>query len=80
MKRKYYVLFNCDEYKAYSSMKLIGVFTEKELRRVIRKKIKEKEFEFYGNITEILNEKDLKYIFDTLEYGYFQEISINGVL
>lgn len=80
MKRKYYALFDCDDHKDYSSMRLLGVFTEKKLRQTIRKKVISGEFEFTGNIIEILNEEDLEYIFNSLRYGFVQELKINEEL
>ena len=42
-----YLLFSCDEWKSYNSMRIRGVFTnERELRKVLIKLFEEGEFEF----------------------------------
>ena len=37
MKRKYYALFHCDEWKTYSSMRFIGVVSESRLKWALNK-------------------------------------------
>lgn len=77
MKRDYYVLSSCDEWKSYSSMKLVGVFTLKELKKVVKRKVKEGYFEFgRRNIMEIDN-MDGSEIDSMITYGSITRINLN---
>lgn len=76
--RKHYILFSCDAWKSYASHKLIGVFTLKELIRIIKRKTKKGDFKFDG-INEI-GSKTIREIDIALEFGYVEEIQINECL
>lgn len=79
MKRKYYALFSCNEWKERASMDLIGVFTENKIRQIIRKKIKKNDFEYGADIKEIQT-GDIDHIDTLLKYGFIQELNINEEL
>lgn len=76
MKREYYVLFSCDEWKSTSSMEFIGVFCEGKLRKILKKKIKKNEFELELDI-EQLDKGDIYTIDNCLTYGYIKKIYLN---
>lgn len=76
MKRQYYVLFTCDEWKSYASMSLVGVFTLTKLRKVVKRRIKKGDFEYGRDIKEI-DEIDGNEIDKLLTYGFIQSIELN---
>lgn len=79
MKRKYYALFNCDEWKSTSSMSFVGVFNFKKLINLIKKRVRNGDYEFDNEIKEI-ETMEWDEIETLLEYGHIQEVSINEVL
>jgi hypothetical protein len=74
-KRKYYVLLKCNEWKEYSSMRIVGVFTWKGLIKVIKKRVKAGDFEF-DNIKKI-DQMIVNEIDNFLKYGHIIEVEIN---
>lgn len=74
-KRKYYVLLKCNEWKEYSSMRIVGVFTWKGFIRVIRKKVKAGEFGF--DDIEKIDQMSITQINTFLKYGHIIEVKIN---
>lgn len=79
MKRQHYALFSCDVWKSNSTMKFMGVFTKPRLLRIIRREIKDNNFE-YGCPLSTLEEEDVRSLNDMLTYGYIEEITINEEL
>lgn len=79
-KRKHYALFSCDSWKSFDSMSFIGVFTFNALKKVIKRKIKNDDFEIgLVNVNEIDN-MEVQEINSRLMYGYIEEITINEEL
>lgn len=74
--RDYYVLFSCDEWKSYSSMKLIGIFNKNELVKVIKRRIKKRELHFNRDIKEI-SKMSVEEIKVALEFGYIESLKLN---
>lgn len=77
--REYYILFNCDEWKGYSSMRLVGVFNRTQLIKILKRRIKKGEYEFGRDIKEIDN-LSIQEIDASLVYGYIQETRLNEIL
>ncbi|QUH21822.1 hypothetical protein [Alkaliphilus sp. B6464] len=77
--RQYYALFTCNEWKEFSSMRLVGMFSRTELIKIIKKRVKENEFGFCRDIKEI-NEMPIRDIEVSLEYGHIIELKINEIL
>jgi hypothetical protein len=76
--KEYYVLFSSDAWKSHSSMRLKGVFTKPNLLKVIKKNIKNKNFEFdSGKKIENMEIKDIN---DALTYAYIETVKINEEL
>ncbi len=79
MKRKYYELFSCDEWKSHASMSLVGVFNFTKLKRIIKDRVKKDKFEFGRDIKEI-DKMTWHEIEVALAYGYIQELELNEVV
>ena len=47
--RGYYALFSCDDWKSHSSFVLIGVFNQTELKKQVRKRVKNETFNIIVN-------------------------------
>ena len=79
-KQTLYVLFSCDAHKSYSSMSLIGVFDEKNVRGVIRDRLNNDD-DFELGIEDItddkFNEMSIDDIGNLLDYGFVQTVSLN---
>lgn len=76
---KYYILFNCDEWKMHDSMKIVGVFDLSMLIDTLKTRINSKEYEFEGD-TEDIDTMSIREINTSLRYGDIQEVEINEVL
>lgn len=77
MKREYFVLFTCDEWKGYSSMRLVGVFNLTKLRKVVKKMIKSDDFSCDGydiKDIDVLGGSDIN---NMITYGFIQPIGLN---
>lgn len=74
----HYVLFNCNEWKNFSSMKLVGVFTRPKLDEYLKKEISEGNMEIGRN--ELINSLSIQELNTSLKYGYVEEITINEVI
>lgn len=79
MKRKYYALFSCDEWKSYSSEGFRGIFTLRELKKQVRKELRNKTFEYDGSIRDI-TDISVKEIHDNVTYLSITPLSINKEL
>lgn len=72
-----YLLYSCDEWKSYSSFKLVMASTsDSKIRNEIQKQVKSKNMDYGSNI-EDLKEKELNYLNSCLNYGYI-EIVVDG--
>lgn len=74
-KEKLYVLFSCNTWKEHSSMRLMGVFSENQLRKKIKKEVLANNFEIDDEI--YLTEGAIEKINDRLKYGYIESIYLN---
>lgn len=74
-KEKLYVLFSCNTWKEHSSMGLMGVFSENQLRKKIKKEVLANNFEIDDEI--YLTEGAIEKINDRLKYGYIESIYLN---
>lgn len=74
--RNYYALFSCNDWKEHSSMSPIGVFNQSELLKVIKRKIKTREFRFKRDVKEI-GKLSIREIDTSLVSGYIQPIKLN---
>ena len=71
MKKNIYLLYSCDEWKSYSSFRLIMASTdEKEIKR----RIKADEIEYCSG-TEDLDKKSLYDLDNCLKYGNIQIVN-----
>ena len=76
MKQNIYLLYNCNEWKENASMNLIIASTNKKnVIKEIKKRIKNKEFEYNTSID--FTKECLSEINNSLEFGYV-EIVKNG--
>lgn len=75
----YYVLYKCNEWKERSSMKMVGVFTEKGLRKQIDKEIKNGNMKYLEYLNRKFNMQNVcvENLNLALEYGYIQRIFID---
>ncbi|MCQ4924915.1 hypothetical protein NE686_17570 [Tissierella carlieri] len=74
----FYALFSCDEWKGYSSMRLIGEFTREGLNNQLNKEVEGGNMEF--SESDALEELSIKEIDSSLSYGFIQELLINEAL
>lgn len=86
-----FVVFTCDEWKSYSSCKLVGVFTtEKKLRSGICKLFKEnycnafelsigvaKKEKLVNETIRKINNSNIRNLIESIEYAYIQEVEPN---
>lgn len=79
MKRQYYALFTCDEWKSHSSYGFRGVFTIRELKKQVRKGLRNKTFEYDGSIRDIEN-MSIEDIHNNVTYLSITALSINEEL
>jgi hypothetical protein len=79
MKRQYYALFSCDEWKSHSSYGFRGVFTLSKLKTQVRKGIRNKTFEYNGSIRDIEN-MSVEEIHNQVTYLSITTLSINEEL
>lgn len=77
---RYYALFSCNEWKEYSSMRLIGVFTRESLNEQLKKEIKENNMEIYLGENESIDILSIKTLDIALQYGHIQEITIDQAI
>lgn len=80
MKKEYYVLFSCDKWKSYSSMRLMGVFSITELRKVVKKIIEKGDFEYEKSDVKEINKMTGSDISRVLKYGYVETVGLNEEL
>ena len=73
--KRYFALFSCDEWKSYKSQRLIGVFDESNLKKIVAEKIKDRDFEL--NIDKEVEESSIWDLKNCLEYAYIEEIKLN---
>lgn len=76
MMREYYVLSSCDQWKSFSSMNFLGVFSRSELIKTIKRKVKKEDFNFHRELKELKN-MTIRDIDSSLVYGYIQPIHLN---
>lgn len=86
-----FVIFTCDEWKSYSSFKLVGVFTtEKKLKSGVCKLFKEDHCNVFGlslddakqqnlinDTIKRINNSNVKNLIESIEYAYIQEVEKN---
>jgi hypothetical protein len=79
MKRQYYALFTCDEWQNHSSYGFRGVFTINELKKQVRKGLRNKTFEYDGSIRDIID-MSVEEIHNNVTYLSITTLSINEEL
>ena len=77
--QKYFVLFECDEWKSHESMRLCGVFTEKRMRELVEEKIEDGAMELQ-DVPKTIAEMTPIELDIALVYGYIEEITIDEEL
>lgn len=74
-----YVLFNCDEWKTYSSFRFVGVFDKEGLYKVIKEKIKTDDYESSLEI-EAIDDCFLEDLKTNVDFAYIEKVELNKVL
>lgn len=86
--KKIYILSNCNEYKAYRSMRLVAATTSiKKVKSIIIKQIKEEDMAYTRGNDDLSNTKQIKmlredwektgedFVFGNLKYGYVEVVT-----
>jgi hypothetical protein len=84
-KRVHFLLQACDQWKSLDSMRVIGVFTLPELRKTVKRKIKDGTFKFEdgnGNKEEAtrIDSMGAKLIDTLVDYCHITPLTINEEL
>jgi len=70
------ILYSCNQWKEYSSLRVIGVFTNRnKFNSCVKKHIKAKEMNW--NLRQSIEDSDLKEIQASLEYGDVEIVELN---
>lgn len=79
MGERFILYYFCDIWKSLSSMCLRGVFDRMSLNNQIKEDLKETNIESDIDY-DMISSFDIRGLNDSIDYAYFEEISINEVL
>lgn len=74
----YYILFNCNDWKTYDSLELVGVFTRDALIGLLKNRINIGSYKF--DTDSDINDMDVAEIEKIIKYAYIQKLEINEVM
>lgn len=73
----YYIYNSCDQWKSHDSMRLVGIFDEENLKKVIIEDVKSKEIELDDRDEKEIEEMDIRTLNGLMTYGYVERIELN---